>query len=964
MSESLGSIRGQLTLDAKQAITSYAAVRAANLSTVTAMSRGGAVMTKAGVAMMGTGLVIAAGFGVAVKAAAEYEKRLDFFGAVSNSTAAQMEKVSEKALQLGTDTRYSANEIAESFIELGKSGVTAEQIIGGVGEAVANLGAAADIPLVEASSIIVSAVQTFGLAAEDAVTVADRLTGAANASMVEVQDLGVSLKYAGGVAASLGIPFDDLNAAIAILGKYGIKGSTAGTSLRQMMIGLVGSTNKAKKVMEELGIITEDGSNKMFDASGKLKPLPEVMDILNASLAGLTQQEKIDKLKTMFNVRALPTVLNLLKEGSAGFTEMSTAIEKTKAADVAAARLDNLAGDIEILRGNIDTLLIKAGTPLQNFFRGIVQGITSLVQWFGNLSPGMQEFILKSIAIAAALLIFVGALTFLMGMAVKFVVTIVEFVRVMRLVITVIKLVSLAMKGFAVSLLANPVFLIIAAIVLLVVAIVVLYKKSETFRNFVKALGAAIVTAWNAVVSFFKGLPEFFSNLWQGIKDKTTAIWNAVINFFTVTIPTAFTNAWNAIITGISNFIIGVVTWFQQLPAKVLAVTMNLVNGVVNWFAQLPGLVGYWIGFLVGQAIRLWLDFQIFIITTAANIIMGVVNWFAELPGRVAAFFTSLWVKTQAIWNMIKVWLINTVTAIHNGVVDWFQKLPGRIAKFFEDAKVRVQTIWNNIKTYVITKSTEIYNGIINWFQKLPGRVQQLFNDLKDKAINKLAQLANSARDFGSRVYNGLVNQVQRIPGAVNGAIGNAIQAFKDMVSRAFSAAKDFASGLWNGFKKGLGINSPSFIEKQMVQITQVVDDETRALRGQIRQVQNLGNRLNQVSTMTPSTLDVARGAGQAMISSMKNERSRMEALQKQYSTIAANSSESLSRRILGDASMTTTNNLNQSAMPVRLTDEQLETLGKRQVNLELNNHNPVVEKDSVTTVKSVTRMAELGLFG
>src|ERR1044071_5958178 len=244
-----------MILDVKQALASYTAARAAHVSTVTALSTGAGALTSVGQGMAVAGAGLAVGIGVAVNAAADFERKLDYFGAVSNSTQEEYDAIRQKALELGKDTIYSAGQIADSFVELGKAGVSATDIIGGVGEGVAALGAAADIPLDTAATIITSAVQSFGLGADQAVEVADKLAGAANASIVDVQDLGVSLKYAGGVASALGIQFDDVNTALALLGKYGIRGSTAGTSLRQTLISLGGATAKAEGELKALGII-------------------------------------------------------------------------------------------------------------------------------------------------------------------------------------------------------------------------------------------------------------------------------------------------------------------------------------------------------------------------------------------------------------------------------------------------------------------------------------------------------------------------------------------------------------------------------------------------------------------------------------------------------------------------------------------------------------------------------------
>lgn len=889
----LGTIRGQVILDVKQAIGAYTAARAASVATVTALNRGGAVMVRTGAIMTGAGLAMAAALVYVANKAAEFERQMDFFGAVSGTTGEELARVSDKALQLGQDTIYSAGQIADSFIELGKAGVKADDIIGGVGDAVAHLGAAADIPLVQASNIIVSAVQTFGLSAADAVTVADRLAGAANASMVEVQDLGVSLKYAGGVAAAIGIPFDDLNTAIALLGKYGIRGSTAGTSLRQMMVGLVGNSKKATETMKDLGIITKDGSNKFFDATGKLKPLPKVMDILNDSMKGLTQKDKIDRLKTMFNVRALPTVLNLMKEGSKGFDTMATAIEKVKAADVASARLDNLSGDIEILRGNIETFAIKAGGPLQETLRGIVQSITSLVQWFSSLSDSTQGTILKVILFVGAILIVMGTITMVIGIIMSFASAMITLFEVGGLIIAVIQAVSGAVWGLTTAILANPIGLIVVAIIALIAVFVVLYKKNEAFRNAIQAIGRFLVAAFQAVVAWFKTLPAFFSNLWQGIKDKTTSIWNAIATFFTSTIPGFFSNAWNTIKTIFMTGVNAVVTFFTQLPGKVLAIVSTFISSVISFFQQLPYRLGFIIGFMVGRTIRFFIDLHNQIVAIVARIILGVINFFTQLPGRLAAIWAAIRARAVALWNAIANFFSVTVPRIVNNVINWFRQLPGRVGTFLIQMYTRAISALNRLASGARDKASQIVNGIINFVRQLPGKVGTFFIQTYTRARAKLSELATAAGTFASRILTSITEKVNAIPGVVSGAIGNAISAFREMVSRAFSAAKEFASGLWDGFKKGLGINSPSFIEKQMVQITDVVGEETKALRGQVRTMQKLGNSLIKIPQMEPTDQTLATKTATTLQAGMAAEYEKFASLQSGYADLLAQSNAS-----------------------------------------------------------------------
>lgn len=415
MANNIGDYVARLTLDVSAAIKNYTEVRQAHISTVAALGSGAGALTQVGVGLTAVGAGLAGGLLLATNAAAEFERKLDYFSAVSGATADQYDMIREKALQLGADTIYSADQIADSFVELAKSGVGVQDLMNGIGEAVANLGASTDMPLAEAATSLTTILNTFGLAAEDAVGVVDKLAGAANASSIDVQDLILTMTYAGASAKAAGISFEDINSAIALLGERGIKGSKAGTGLRQVIDKLLAPTKAGSNALKELGIEAEDGSSKLRNMDGTLKPFPELLDTLNGSLAGMSQDKKMDILGKIFPITSLPTVLNLLDGGSDALARMNGEINKTTALDVAGERLDNLSGDIEYLRGELDTLIINIGATTQAFARGLVQAIEGVVSWLNQLDPAVLSLITGFAGVVAVLFILGGAVALAAG---------------------------------------------------------------------------------------------------------------------------------------------------------------------------------------------------------------------------------------------------------------------------------------------------------------------------------------------------------------------------------------------------------------------------------------------------------------------------------------------------------------------------------------------------------------------
>lgn len=483
----LGTARGRIEIDASS------------------LGRATGGLDKMGKSLVVLGAVGAAAFVGVVKTAADFEKILSAVGAVSDATSKQMDQLRDTALQLGLDTQYSASEIASSMEDLAKAGISVEDITNGAAKATANLAAAAgdELPggISQGAEIIANAMKTFDASAKDLDHFADVLVGAAASSTLNVEDLATSLKYTGPIAHELGISLDDLSAALAILGDRGIKGSTAGTSLRGVLLSLTPSSKKAFQAMQNLGYVTEDGTNNFYDMAGSLKPLPQIMEIMQKGLVGLSQKEKIAAYNAIFQRRAMNSALILAGQGAKGFDKYAAAIGKISAKDIAKKKLDNLAGAMEKLKSSAETFLIKAGTPLLGMLKNWTLSITRFVNWLTKMDAGILSTVVKVVAIASAISLALGAGLLFISMLLK----------MYRAFIDVKAALVLVRGMLSTTFLANPVFLVIAAIVALGVALYVAYQKSETFRRIVDKMIDGVqefIKPLQPAIDFLKSMGE------------------------------------------------------------------------------------------------------------------------------------------------------------------------------------------------------------------------------------------------------------------------------------------------------------------------------------------------------------------------------------------------------------------------------------------------------------------------
>jgi len=894
-----GQIRGQIRIDAAQALAQYAALRTANAATVSNLRAASSTLIGVGIASVAAGAGLLAMFGKAVTAAANFQKKIDFFGAVTDATQADMQAVADKALEMGKTTIFSAGQMADAFVEFGKAGVSTKDILGGVADAVVALASAADINLTQASDIIISTMQTFKLGAAATGHIADLLAGAANSSIVDVTDLGVSLKYVGGIAAATGVPLESVVTALSLLGQAGIKGSTAGTSLRQILVSLNATSGKAQKTLKDLGIITKDNTNLFIDAQGHLKPLDQIFQILKTHTENLTDAQRLSALKIIFNNRALAAANILLKDGAQGFDQMAGAINKVTATDVAHKRLDNLAGDWLRLKNTIQTMLIQAGTPFQNFMRNLIQFLTSAVKWFGNLNPHIQTAIFAFIGIVGVLLVLLGSLLLIIG-----VVTRVIFVfKTLRAALILVRSAALITSETFVAMwvaLFGP-FALIAAIVLAVVAIlVILYLKVKVVRDIINAAGRAIVTAFKAVVDFFRGLPSFFSNIWSSIVGGVTTAWNAITG--------AIKTAVNAVRDAIQSVWEGIQTIIVRPIEAAANGIVSAWDTIVNAFA---GPIKAIINFVGRNWRALVLIFGIFgavvdIITAHWKVIVGIFQSAVNLillPVRFLfnTLVTFITVQVNAIVSVVRaVWgvlvTVATViwTAVSTAVMAVVNALVTVFRVQFNVMKTIVTTIWNAqlavtravwavimavVRTAVNTVLTIVrgivviatvvgnafraaYNAIASVVSTILGFMRGFIGRILGAIGNVTGPMARVGTNIIRAIYNAIVDAAFIIYNFFRGFLGNILRNIGDagswlfdvgraiiqgmingiqsLAGAAVDAVKNVGKSVINGAKSLFGIHSPSTIFHTMGQ----------------QVVQGLANGINQNKHLVQSALD------------------------------------------------------------------------------------------------------------
>lgn len=819
----LGTARGSVVIDYRDTGTSKAnadlqKLRASAKSTGTDFGSSAQSVERGG-------LAIGAALGLVVVAAARFEKRLSGIEAVSGATATQMDALRKKALQLGADTAFSAEQGAEAIEELVKAGVPLEDILNGAADAAVNLAAAGGIELADAASIASTAMNAFNLSGKDLGHVADLIAGAANASAIDVNQFNFAMQQASATAALAGFKFDDLATAIAVMGQAGIKGSDAGTSIKTFLQNLQPTTVKQTKLFNDLGITTRGLGNRFFDAAGNVKSMSEVAQVLQESLKGQTRQQKLLTLETLFGSDAIRAAAIFADAGAQGFDKMAASMGKVKAADVAATRLDNLSGDIEFLKGTAETLAITLGEILIPRLRDLAGGANSALTKISEMDDKTKTMIVDNAALAAGLALTVG----------------------------VIGRMAVAVKALMAATKANP---IVVAILLLAAAAVFAYKNFTTFRERVdtaiKAISVKADELWKKWGPTLKQIGEtilgFLNGAWQDLQEAFAKLQTnfdsrpllvalgaiAVVVGVVVVAIIAIIVIFAKFVKLIATVITAVVDFAQKINTGMRAARDAVFSAFGAIISFLGTVIGKIVGFFTGLGSKIGSATTTAFNAVKAAIVSGlnaVIAFFTPALNAIKAVWTAVWgffgPFVKAIWNLINAIIFTAVQAILFAVRTTFNNVKlaittilGAVVSFirtkFNEAKAIVMLVvgailaairaqWNAISS--VTKT--VFNAVVN-------AIRTAFNTAK----STVTSIANGIRSFLAGVWNGIISTVRSVIGqlpapfrsgasqaiaVMRGLPGQIAGALGGLAGRLRQIGADAVQGLINGLRDRLG---------------------------------------------------------------------------------------------------------------------------------------------------------------
>ena len=304
-----------------------------------------------------------------------------------------------KALQMGSETNFTAQQAADGLNILAMSGYDAESSIAMI-EDVLHLAAAGSMDLATASGYVSGSMKGFADSTKDAAYYADLMAKGATLANTSVPQLGDALSGAAAVASSYGQSADSVTISLLRLAEQGVVGSAASTELAAAMKNLYAPTQQAADALKEVGV-------SAFDENGNFRDFNTVVNELYSSLNALgddglpkyTDAQKTAYAQTIFGIQGFNAYNQMVVTSTEKQEEWAKALADSsgEASKQYATMTDNLQGDLDILGSAFDGLKIAIGDELMPTVREFVQfgsgALASLTEAFnvGGIEGAFAE---------------------------------------------------------------------------------------------------------------------------------------------------------------------------------------------------------------------------------------------------------------------------------------------------------------------------------------------------------------------------------------------------------------------------------------------------------------------------------------------------------------------------------------------------------------------------------------------
>lgn len=330
-----------------------------------------------------------------VDIAGDFEEGMSNVEALSGATADEMALLAEKAEELGAATKYTAQEAADAMGYMAMAGWDAQEMLAGM-DGVINLAAASGEDLAMVSDIVTDNLTAFGLTAADTAHFADVLAAAATSSNTNVSIMGETFKQSASIAGALGYTIEDVAVAVGLMANSGVKGSIAGTALKNTFNGLLEGVTLTASAFGEYDYTA-------IKADGTMKSFSETIDELRDCFEQMTEAERVNNAMALAGQRGYNGLLAILNATDEDYASLTDSINNCTGAAkrMADIKMDNLNGDLELMNGAWEALQNTIGEQF-------IPEMRTLYQLGEDIGDSLNEFVQEHPALMKALATFVA----------------------------------------------------------------------------------------------------------------------------------------------------------------------------------------------------------------------------------------------------------------------------------------------------------------------------------------------------------------------------------------------------------------------------------------------------------------------------------------------------------------------------------------------------------------------------
>lgn len=343
----------------------------------------------------------------------EFEASMSKVQASLNPTSEEFSQLEKKAIDMAASTTKTSKDIAEAFINMGRSGWEVQDILLGI-EPIIHLSEAGNMDLAKSSNLVTKAMKAMEVGIVDLPGYLNLITKSAQSSNTDLGDMMESYISAGEIIKKLKVSSTDGAVGLGLLASAGEKGAQGGEKLTAILTSLTSPTNNAKKALEELNFTA-------FDSEGNFIGVENSIKNLNEKMSGMTDETR-DMYISMIAGEENISDLNILLNGvsSDGFENFKEAIYENDNAleNMRDVMQDNVKGSLMELQSSLSNIGSKIYEILKPAINDIIDILKTWAERLDNLSPRQQETITNIIkfgTIVGPVLIVIGKIIGLIG---------------------------------------------------------------------------------------------------------------------------------------------------------------------------------------------------------------------------------------------------------------------------------------------------------------------------------------------------------------------------------------------------------------------------------------------------------------------------------------------------------------------------------------------------------------------